>query len=117
MEEEIKRIAKENISNRNKGGSIMAATIILTFCFFAYSMESNFKHIPSTLGSILIPLIGFYIAHRFYSRVIGKKTALDIEIERLKSLHPQEKLELPEIDNAELKLREMVSRSNPDNMV
>lgn len=117
MEEEIIRIAKENISNRNKGGAVMFVSIVLFFVSFVYSVETNFEYIPSILAFVLVPTIGFYIAHRFYSRVIGKKTALDYEVERLKALHPEEKLQLPEIDDAELKLREMVRKSNRDDMI
>ena len=117
MEEEIIRIAKENISNRNKGGAAIILSSLLFCVFFALSVETNFEYIPSIIGFVLIPTIGFYIAHRFYSRVIGQKTVLDYEVERLKALHPEEKLQLPKIDDAELKIREMVRKSNHDDMV
>ncbi len=117
MEEEIRRIAQENISNRNKGGIGLILSIIFFILFFAYSVESNFEYVPSIVGSIIVPLIGFYISNRFYNRVIGKKTELDYEIERLKALYPEEKLALPRIDNDELKLKEMIQNSNQNGLV
>lgn len=95
----------------------MTISILLGFVFFDYSTEPKFEYIPSIIAFVLISIIGLYIAHRYYSRVIGKKTALDYEVEKLKALHPEEKLQLPKIDDAELKLREMVRKSNHDDMV
>ncbi len=117
MEDDIRRIAQENINNRKKGGIAALVMVIVALLFFVISIETNFENIYTILGLVLSMIIGFPIIIHYDRKIIGKKTALDIEVERLKALHPNEKLELPEIDESELKLREMVRKSNRDDMV
>lgn len=117
MEEEIRRIAQENVSNRRKGMIAMIAMLITSFIFFAICAETNFQNNYSIFGLVATVIIGFTLIRHYDQKIIGKKTAVDIEVERLKSLHPEKKLELPKIDDAEMKLREMVRKSNRDDMV
>lgn len=117
MEEEIRRIAEENVTNRRKGIIALIAMLIVSTIFFVISAETNFQNNYSIFGLVATIIIGFITIHHYDKKIIGKKTAVDIEVERLKSLHPDEKLELPVIDDDELKLREMVRKSNRDDMV
>lgn len=108
MDEHIEQIAKENIRNR-KIMTYVAVLSVMLFCiFFAYSVETNFQNIISVVAFVLFPILGLFVIKNYQKKIIGKKTALDHEIERLKSLIPKENLELPQLDESELKLKESI---------
>ncbi len=117
MEDDLRRIAIENVKNRNKSGCISVMTGLFTIVLFVISIETDFKEPVWWILSILIFTVGISIGFHYQNKVIGKKTAIDMEVERLKALYPEDKLELPKIDDAELKLKEMIRRSNRDDML
>ena len=117
MEDELKRIAVENVKNRNRSGIISVITGVAALSFFIMALSSDFQNYYWIAATIITFVVGFYIAFQYEGKVIGKKTAVDYEVERLKSLYPEEKLELPKLDESELKLKEMIRRSNRDDMV
>lgn len=119
MEDDIRSIAQENITNRRKGGVAAISMLVFALVFFVICAETQFQNVLPIIGLILSLLIGFPIIIYYDRKIIGKKTALDKEIERLNALHPEEKLELPKLDDeeGELKLREMIRRNNRDDMV
>ncbi len=112
MDEELRRIATENVSNRRKAGIIAMITGLIVLIMFIMVLSSEFQNMNWIAGTILVFVVGFKMAFSFEKKVIGQKTAVDLELERLKALYPEEKLVLPKIDEDELKLREMVRRSN-----
>jgi|GEM_PF-5039889 len=81
------------------------------------ALTSDFENVYLIAVTALVFIGGMFIAFRYQNKVIRKKTAVDHEMDRLKALYPEEKLELPKIDESELKLKEMSRRSNRDDMI
>ena len=117
MEDDLRRIAEENVANTRKAGIAAIIMAVLTIPMWIMVLSTEFQNIYWNIGTALVFVIGSLVAWHYQKKVIGKKSAVDIELERLKALHPEEKLQLHEIDEAELELREMVRRSNTDDMV
>lgn len=92
-------------------------TIVSFIIIFAYCVETNFENFYAIIGLLVILLVGFSAIIKYDRKIIGKKSAVDLEVERLKSLYPEEKLELPEIDQSELELREIIRNRNSQDMV
>ena len=117
MDEDLRRIAVENVKNRRISGIIAVVTGLLALVMFIMALASEFQNIYWAIACAIVFIGGFKIAFSYEKKVIGRKTAVDLELERLKDLYPDEKLVLPKIDDDELKLREMVRRSNKEDMV
>ena len=117
MEDEIRRIAQENLDNRKKEGIAASITVVITITFMIVAFETKFQAPIWWILMILSMVIGIPMIRKYSNKIIGKKSQLDIEVDRLKALYPDEKLELPKIDDAELKLKEMIRRSNRDDMI
>lgn len=117
MEEPLRKIAAENVSNRRKSG--LAATLmgVISLPMFIMVLKTEFQNIYWIIGTIGSFALGFIIAMHYEKKIVGKKTAVDLELERLKNLYPSEKLELPKIDEDELKLRDVIRRSNREDMI
>lgn len=117
MEENLRRIAEDNVANRRKASIAAIIMAVLTLPMWIMVLSTEFQNFYWIIGTALAFVIGSWTAWHYQKKVIGKKSAIDIELERLKALHPEEKLKLHEIDEAELKLREMIRNSNRDDMV
>lgn len=112
MEDELRRIAIENVKNRNRSFTIAIVSGIVALAFFVKSLINDFTNMYWLAAAIITFIVGMYFAFQYEKKVIGKKTAVDLEVERLKSLYPEEKLELPKMDTEELKLKEIIRNRN-----
>ena len=117
MEDDLRRIAEENVANRRKAGIAAVLMGVIVLPMFIMVLSTEFKNVYWILGTAVVFIVGFAVSMHYEKKIIGKKSAVDLELERLKALHPDEKLNLPEIDNEELKLREILRSNNHDDMV
>tara|TARA_B110000037_G_C16943680_1_gene433846 strand:+ start:106 stop:459 length:354 start_codon:yes stop_codon:yes gene_type:complete len=117
MEEDLRRIAQENLNNRKKEGIAALITIVFTITFMIVAFVTKFQAPIWWILMILSMAIGFTIIRKYSNKIVGKKSELEIEVDRLKALYPDEKLQLPKINDSKLKLKEMIRRSNRDDMI
>ena len=117
MEDYLRSIAEENVTNTRKAGIAAIIMAVLTIPMWIMVLSTEFQNIYWIIGTTLAFVVGSLVSWYYQKKVVGKKSAVDIELERLEALHPEEKLKLHEIDETELELREMVRRSNTNDMV
>jgi len=112
IDDDIRRIAIENVNNRKKAGIIAIVTGIVSLVLFVNVLIDDFQNPLWIIATAVTFILGMYFAFKYERKIIGKKTAVDYEVERLKNLYPEEKIELPEIEESELKLKEIIRKSN-----
>lgn len=108
-EEEIYKIAEHNVRVRNRSGLIAFFGVFLFLILFLYAIL-NEKVWPVF---IIVPELAFTFWFIFHQekKIIGKKTAVDIEVEKLKAAGFETKDEKP------LELKEIIKEYKEEDLV
>ena len=84
MDEELRRIAEENVANSRKAGIAALLMAVVTIPLWIMVVTTEFQNIYWIIGTALAFVVGSLVAWHYQKKVIGKKSAVDIELERLK---------------------------------
>ena len=111
MDDELYKIAQHNLKIRRRTGivAVISTIIFLSLLIYATRLEeAPILLLVLAFGQIFVALWYIFKEER---KIIGRKTALDLEVERLK------KQGVTKEDAEELELKQIVKRYNDDELV